>query len=132
MLNRATDSCSLINARFVKPLDEEMLLAAVRDHRLIVTLEENVRNGEKIDIDINSTSYNYSSYAFSYDYISRNYTEKYYDKKDYESSAAIAAMQIAEQSRDFSTSQLLVLGANKSKSRTDQNEQSWDVYYQAY
>ncbi len=38
-------SCSLINARFVKPLDEEMLLAAVRDHRLIVTLEENVRTG---------------------------------------------------------------------------------------
>ena len=107
------------------------------DFVLIVTqagaqLEENVRNGEKIDIDINSTSYNYSSYAFSYDYISRNYTEKYYDKKDYESSAAIAAMQIAEQSRDFSTSQLLVLGVNKSKSRTDQNEQSWDVYYQAY
>ena len=38
-------SCSLINARFVKPLDEEMLLSAARDHRLIVTLEENVRTG---------------------------------------------------------------------------------------
>ncbi|MCR5160199.1 MAG: 1-deoxy-D-xylulose-5-phosphate synthase [Lachnospiraceae bacterium] len=38
-------SCSLINARFVKPLDEEMLLAAAKDHRLIVTLEENVRTG---------------------------------------------------------------------------------------
>ena len=38
-------SCSLINARFVKPLDEEMLLAAAKDHKLIVTLEENVRTG---------------------------------------------------------------------------------------
>ena len=38
-------SCSLINARFVQPLDEGMLLRTVRSHRLIVTLEENVRNG---------------------------------------------------------------------------------------
>ena len=38
-------SCSLINARFVKPLDEKMLLACAKDHKLIVTLEENVRSG---------------------------------------------------------------------------------------
>ena len=38
-------SCSLINARFVKPIDEEMLLRTVKDHSLIVTLEENVRTG---------------------------------------------------------------------------------------
>ncbi len=38
-------SCSLINARFVHPLDEEMLLRTVKDHRLIVTIEENVRSG---------------------------------------------------------------------------------------
>ncbi len=38
-------SCSLINARFVKPLDEEMLQKASEEHRLIVTLEENVRSG---------------------------------------------------------------------------------------
>ena len=38
-------SCSLINARFVKPLDEEMLLRTLEDHSLIVTLEENVRAG---------------------------------------------------------------------------------------
>ena len=38
-------SCSLINARFVKPIDEEMLLRTLEDHSLIVTLEENVRAG---------------------------------------------------------------------------------------
>ena len=38
-------SCSLINARFVKPLDTEILEQAASDHRLIVTIEENVRTG---------------------------------------------------------------------------------------
>ncbi len=37
--------CSLINARFIKPVDEEMLIRVVRDHSLIVTMEENVRTG---------------------------------------------------------------------------------------
>lgn len=37
--------CSLINARFVKPLDEKMLMTAAKEHRLLVTLEENVING---------------------------------------------------------------------------------------
>jgi 1-deoxy-D-xylulose-5-phosphate synthase len=29
-----------VNARFVKPLDEELILSLVSDHRLIVTVEE--------------------------------------------------------------------------------------------
>ncbi|MBR1852221.1 MAG: 1-deoxy-D-xylulose-5-phosphate synthase, partial [Lachnospiraceae bacterium] len=36
---------SLINARFVKPIDEEAVLEAAGTHRLIVTMEENVANG---------------------------------------------------------------------------------------
>ena len=36
---------SLINARFVKPIDEEMLLDLMKYHDLIVTMEENVLNG---------------------------------------------------------------------------------------
>lgn len=36
---------SLINARFVKPIDEEAVREACREHRLIVTLEENVSAG---------------------------------------------------------------------------------------
>lgn len=36
---------SLINARFAKPLDEEMLMEAALNHGLIVTMEENVING---------------------------------------------------------------------------------------
>ena len=37
--------CSLINARFVKPLGTEMLEALTKDHRLFVTIEENVLSG---------------------------------------------------------------------------------------
>lgn len=36
---------SVINARFVKPVDEECIEKLTKDHRLIVTLEENVLNG---------------------------------------------------------------------------------------
>ncbi len=38
-------NCSLINVRFVKPLDEEAIFQAAREHRLLVTMEENVCNG---------------------------------------------------------------------------------------
>lgn len=38
-------NCSLINARFVKPIDENMILELVKDHHLLVTIEENVRTG---------------------------------------------------------------------------------------
>lgn len=38
-------SCSLINARFAKPLDEDMLGQIAHSHRLVVTMEENVVNG---------------------------------------------------------------------------------------
>ena len=38
-------SCSLINARFVKPIDEEAVKEACRDHKLLVTMEENVASG---------------------------------------------------------------------------------------
>lgn len=37
--------CSIINARFVKPIDTEILDDAVREHKLIVTMEENVASG---------------------------------------------------------------------------------------
>ncbi len=36
---------SLINGRFVKPIDEEAVLEAASGHRLIVTMEENVASG---------------------------------------------------------------------------------------
>lgn len=37
--------CSLVNARFVKPVDEEMIRQLAKTHRLIVTIEENVKSG---------------------------------------------------------------------------------------
>ena len=38
-------NCTLVNARFVKPIDEELLEELAKSHRLAVTMEENVRNG---------------------------------------------------------------------------------------
>lgn len=38
-------SCSLVNARFVKPLDTSLLEELAKDHRLFVTIEENVLTG---------------------------------------------------------------------------------------
>ena len=38
-------SCTLVNARFVKPMDEEMVRRLSATHRLIVTMEENVESG---------------------------------------------------------------------------------------
>ena len=38
-------SCSLVNARFVKPVDTQMLEYLAQDHSLFVTLEENVLSG---------------------------------------------------------------------------------------
>ena len=37
--------CSLINARFVKPVDEEMLLKVSKGHRIVAVIEENVKTG---------------------------------------------------------------------------------------
>lgn len=38
-------NCSLINARFVKPVDEEVLAEMAKEHTLFVTIEENVLSG---------------------------------------------------------------------------------------
>ena len=37
--------CSLINARFVKPIDTELLEELAKNHRLLVTMEENLLSG---------------------------------------------------------------------------------------
>ena len=34
-----------MNARFVKPIDEELIRELCKEHRLLVTMEENVSNG---------------------------------------------------------------------------------------
>ena len=45
ILKEAGYSCSLVNVRFVKPLDEAMVEKAAAAHRLLVTMEENVASG---------------------------------------------------------------------------------------
>lgn len=45
MLKELGYSCTIINGRFVKPIDEEMLDYLAKDHQLVVTMEENVRSG---------------------------------------------------------------------------------------
>ena len=37
--------CTLVNARFVKPMDEDMVEELSKKHRLLVTIEENVQTG---------------------------------------------------------------------------------------
>ncbi|MDO4462970.1 MAG: 1-deoxy-D-xylulose-5-phosphate synthase [Bacillota bacterium] len=44
-LKNAGYHCSLINARFVKPIDENAVEWAARNHKIIVTMEENVASG---------------------------------------------------------------------------------------
>ncbi len=36
---------TIVNMRFVKPIDEQLLIELAREHRLFVTIEENVKNG---------------------------------------------------------------------------------------
>ncbi|MCR5747607.1 MAG: 1-deoxy-D-xylulose-5-phosphate synthase [Lachnospiraceae bacterium] len=38
-------ACTLINVRFVKPIDEDLIIRISESHRLIVTMEENVLSG---------------------------------------------------------------------------------------
>lgn len=38
-------SCTLVNARFVKPIDEDMVRSLAQGHKLLVTMEENVASG---------------------------------------------------------------------------------------
>lgn len=38
-------SCTLVNGRFIKPIDTEVLEELAKDHKLLVTVEENVRSG---------------------------------------------------------------------------------------
>ena len=45
MLKGSGKNVSLINGRFIKPIDEEAVLEACKEHSLIVTLEENVASG---------------------------------------------------------------------------------------
>ena len=59
MLKEKGFQVSLVNARFVKPIDEEAILEAAKSHKWIVTLEENVSSGgygEKVLDYINRTS----------------------------------------------------------------------------
>ena len=45
LLKEEGEDPTLINARFVKPLDEKMLDRLAEKHRLLVTMEENVKSG---------------------------------------------------------------------------------------
>lgn len=45
MLTEEGISYSLVNARFVKPIDEEQIRELAKNHRLLVTMEDNVEHG---------------------------------------------------------------------------------------
>ncbi|MBR5509468.1 MAG: 1-deoxy-D-xylulose-5-phosphate synthase [Lachnospiraceae bacterium] len=44
-LKAAGYSCTLVNGRFVKPIDTDVLDELAKEHKLLVTMEENVRSG---------------------------------------------------------------------------------------
>ena len=44
-LNERQIDATVINARFIKPVDEEMIASLTEDHDLFVTMEENVLSG---------------------------------------------------------------------------------------
>ncbi len=44
-LHKKGIKCSIINARFVVPIDKEMLMKISKKHKIIVTMEENVKSG---------------------------------------------------------------------------------------
>lgn len=55
ILKEAGMKVTLVNARFVKPVDEELLRNLAKDHSLLVTMEENVESGgfgEKVRVFI--------------------------------------------------------------------------------
>ena len=45
LLHEAGYKCSVINGRFIKPIDEEAVRFAAKNHKLVVTMEENVASG---------------------------------------------------------------------------------------
>lgn len=45
MLHDQGMKCTIVNARFAKPFDEEAIIHLSQTHRLLVTMEENVKNG---------------------------------------------------------------------------------------
>lgn len=45
LLHEAGYKCSLINGRFIKPIDEDAVYWAAKNHKLVVTMEENVASG---------------------------------------------------------------------------------------
>ena len=67
-LKESGHSCTLVNARFAKPFDEEMIRRLAGTHKLLVTMEENVKSGgmgehiesfllsEKLDVSILTVS----------------------------------------------------------------------------
>lgn len=44
-LKNAGYSCTLVNGRFIKPVDTELICELSKEHKLLVTIEENVRSG---------------------------------------------------------------------------------------
>jgi 1-deoxy-D-xylulose-5-phosphate synthase len=61
MLKEKGWQCSIVNARFVKPIDTDIIDEAVENHKLLVTMEENVASGgfgEKVRDYLDSKYYN--------------------------------------------------------------------------
>lgn len=87
-------------------------------------LEEDVRNGDTIDLDIS----NGSSYMSSY-MILNNYARKRYDDKRYDEAAEIASIALIVDSISYADFDLAVIGVRKRDSVTTENEPAWECWY---
>lgn len=90
--------------------------------------EESVENGDVVSVDVTN---NNSSY-YSSNSILNDFASKPYDNKEYDKSAAIAAMALTVSEIDVNNQELVVVGVRKSKSLTQENENSWECYYKIY
>ena len=74
-------NCSLVNARFVKPIDTDYLKIASKSHKLFVTMEENVASGgygEKVKDYVmdNRLDVNVLSIAIPYQFVTHGSVDK--------------------------------------------------------
>jgi hypothetical protein len=91
-------------------------------------LEESVENGDVVSVDVTNKN---SSY-YSSNSILNDFASKPYDNKEYDKSAAIAAMALTVSEIDVNNQELVIVGVRKSKSLTQENENSWECYYKIY
>ena len=91
------------------------------------TLVEDVQKDEVIDIDMSNFA-NTSYYSGYNDFLSK-YANTPYKQKKYDDASEIAALSLAYNSIYSTTTGVRVVGVRKTEGVTNENEASWNCYY---